>query len=91
MKMVRLSLQKLLDKNTIMKIILNKYLYVALFTCINVLAFADTPPIPGGGGTGSSGTGSPASPIDMYIYVLGIIAIGCAIYFAKKYTKQLSK
>ncbi|WP_137905290.1 signal peptidase [Chryseobacterium sp. 2VB] len=43
------------------------------------------PAIPIGGGTGGNGTGSPASPIDMYVYVLGIVAIGFIVYFTKKY------
>ena len=37
----------------------------------------------GGGGTGPVGPGAPASPIDMYIYALGIVAILFIIYFTK--------
>lgn len=91
MKLVRLSLQKLSDKNTIMKIILNKYLYVVLFTCLNVLAFAGAPPIPGGGSTGAGGTGAQASPIDMYVIILATVAIVFAVFFAKRYATQQAK
>lgn len=71
----------------------NKYKYFILFTLLNVFSFAQPPtiPVPGGGGTGGSGTGAAASPIDMYIYVLAIIAVGFAVYFSKKYAKQLTK
>ncbi len=69
---------------------ITKFRYTVLFTLLNVLAFAQ-PPIPGGGGAGASGTGAAASPIDMYVYFLAAIAILFTAYFAKKYTKQLSK
>jgi hypothetical protein len=59
-------------------------LVLAFFLFAVSLANA-APPIPGGGGNGGNGTGSPASPIDMYIYVLGIVAIGFIVYFTKKY------
>ncbi|PWN63084.1 signal peptidase [Chryseobacterium phosphatilyticum] len=43
------------------------------------------PPVPGGGGSGGHGTGEPASPIDMYVYVLSIIAVAFIVFFTKKY------
>lgn len=36
-------------------------------------------------GAGGTGPGAPSSPIDMYVYVLGIAAILMITYFAKKY------
>ncbi|MEF9479572.1 signal peptidase [Chryseobacterium sp. 1B4] len=61
-------------------------LVLAFFLIVVSLVNAETPPqpaIPTGGGTGGNGTGSPASPIDMYVYVLGIVAIGLIVYFTK--------
>ncbi|UMQ40036.1 signal peptidase [Chryseobacterium sp. Y16C] len=49
-----------------------------------------TPPTARPGGTGGD-TGTPgaqASPIDMYVYVLAIVAILTIVYFAKKYKSQ---
>ncbi|WP_370898551.1 signal peptidase [Chryseobacterium gossypii] len=49
------------------------------------------PPNPGGGSTGGHGTGGQASPIDMYVYVLGIIAVMFIVFFTKKYSgKKIS-
>ncbi|NIF07552.1 signal peptidase [Chryseobacterium sp. Tr-659] len=56
----------------------------ALFFFAVFLANA-APPIPGGGGNGGNGTGAQASPIDLYVYVLAIVAIGFIVYFTKKY------
>ena len=67
---------------TINKLVLVFFLFVVS------LAYADTmpqPSVPGGGGGGGNGTGELASPIDMYVYVLGIVAIGFIVYFTKKY------
>jgi hypothetical protein len=44
------------------------------------------PPNPGGGGNGGNGTGAPSSPIDMYVYALGIIAVMFIAFFTKKYS-----
>jgi hypothetical protein len=48
------------------------------------------PPQPPTGGTGGSGTGSPAlaSPVDMYVYALGIVAVMFIVFFTKKYTSK---
>jgi hypothetical protein len=56
-----------------------------LFAVILVNA---APPVPGGGSTGGSGTGEQASPIDMYVYVLSIIAVIFIVFFTKKYKSQ---
>lgn len=70
-----------------MKNINNKLLSTFfLFAIILVSAQDDAPPNPGGGGLGGSGTGGPASPIDMYVYVLGIIAVLFIAFFTKKYS-----
>ncbi|WP_374458761.1 signal peptidase [Chryseobacterium taeanense] len=37
---------------------------------------------------GVVGPGTPSSPIDMYIYILGIVAIMLIIFFSKKYTPK---
>ncbi|MBP1165902.1 MULTISPECIES: signal peptidase [unclassified Chryseobacterium] len=61
-------------------------LVLAIFLCVVSLANAGPPsPPPSGGGGGGNGSGSLASPIDMYVYVLGIVAIGFIVYFTKKY------
>ncbi|WP_029297485.1 hypothetical protein [Chryseobacterium hispalense] len=48
------------------------------------------PPNPGDGGTGGSGSGGTvvSSPIDMYVYALGTIAVLFIIFFTKKYTAK---
>lgn len=57
---------------------------VTLLFVFATLVINAQPPNPGGG-TGPVGPGAPASPIDMYVYVLGIVAIGFIVYFTKKY------
>ncbi|MCY1660101.1 signal peptidase [Chryseobacterium sp. SL1] len=51
---------------------------------------AQAPPNPGDGGTGGSGSGGTvvSSPIDMYVYALGIIAVLFIAFFTKKYTAK---
>ncbi|WP_312392351.1 signal peptidase [Chryseobacterium sp.] len=64
----------------------------ALFLFIATLGYAsDLPamPAPGGDdGDGTVGPGAPASPIDMYIIGLVIVAIMLTVFFAKKYKTQ---
>lgn len=63
----------------------NKILYlIVFFFCL--FFKAEEPPAPGG--QGGDGYGSQASPIDMYVYVLGIVAILIIAYFARKYKTQ---
>ena len=45
----------------------------------------EPPGAPGGGGTGP---GAPASPIDMYVYILAIAAILFIVLYAKKMNKK---
>jgi len=68
-----------------MKTTVNKLVYAFFF--LSVLLINAQPPDPGGGG-GGTGPGNPASPIDMYVYVLGAIALLFVVFFAKKYKIQ---
>ncbi|KMQ63436.1 signal peptidase [Chryseobacterium sp. BLS98] len=65
-------------------------LVLALFFFGTLLVKADDeiPPAPGGGGTGGVGPGGVASPIDMYVYLLSIVAVVFIIYFAKNLKSQ---
>lgn len=67
---------------TINKLVLALFLFAAL---VVRAADPDDMPVPGGDGTGTVGPGKPASPIDMYIYVLSIVAILFIVYYTKKY------
>nr|WP_315032736.1 signal peptidase [uncultured Chryseobacterium sp.] len=58
---------------------------VSAFFLFAVFLIQAAPPVPGGGGTGGHGTGEPASPIDMYVYILSAIAIAFIVIFTKKY------
>lgn len=42
-----------------------------------------------GGGPGPVGPGVPSSPIDMYMYILAIIAIAFIYIYAKKTSKKV--
>lgn len=59
-----------------------------LFVFAILFVNAQLPSLPQPGGQGGNGTGSPASPIDMYVYVLVLAAILMIAYFAKKYKTQ---
>ena len=69
---------------------------ILLFTFLTVGAFLSAaeppaPPGPGGGdGGGVVGPGAPASPIDAYVYVLGIVAVLFIAYYTKKASKKLA-
>lgn len=69
-----------MNMKTINKLATVFFLFTVL--CLN----AQGTPNPPGGGTGGSGTGSLASPVDMYVYVLGIAAVIMIAFFTKKYT-----
>lgn len=90
MKKVKNLLQKLSDKNTIMKIIQNKFNYTVVLLLCSLFSLAQLPPDPGGG-TGGVGPGQRASSIDMYAFVLIAVAIIFAVFFAKNYIKKLAK
>ncbi len=64
-----------------------------LFAFLTVSAFLSaqsSPPAPPGGGGGGVGPGAPASPIDMYVYVLGLVAVLLIAYYTKKVQKKLA-
>lgn len=75
-------------KNNISKLFLTFSLLTTSFI------YAIPAPVPdgpgsGNGGTGGTGTGGPANPIDMYVYVLAIIAFILIAFYSKKFkTKQ---
>lgn len=52
-----------------------------------LIAKDETPPDPGGG-TGSGGTGTPASPIDAELWILIAVGIIFITMFALKYRKR---
>lgn len=68
---------------TINKLVSSFFLFAVLWVSAQT-----PPPNPGSGGVGGSGTGSLASPVDMYVYILGIIAIMFIAFFTKKYTSK---
>lgn len=72
-----------------MNIINNKIRYTLVLLFMSIAAIAQ-PPDPGGG-VGGVGPGQRASSIDMYAYVLILIAVVFAIYYAKNYVKKLAK
>ena len=60
---------------------------VTLLFVFATLIMNAQPPDPGGGG-GGVGPGAPASPIDMYVYVLGVVAVMFIVFFTKRYKDQ---
>lgn len=68
---------------------INKLLFAFfLFATLLVRADIDDMPVPGGGGTGGHGTGgAPSVPIDMYVYLLSVVAIAFIVFYTKKYKK----
>jgi len=70
-------------KNNISKLLSTLFIFAVLF--VKAIPSA---PVPPGGSTGGSGTGEQASPIDMYVYVLSIIAVMFIVFFTKKYKSQ---
>ena len=67
-----------------------KYLYTLLLTVfVNIISFAQfegegDPQLPP-----PEGIGAPASPIDMYLYLLAIVAFGFMWYYHAKTRKTL--
>ncbi len=64
-----------------------------LFTFLIIGAFLraeEGPPSPPPGGGGGTGPGTPASPIDMYIYALLVVGFILIVYFAKKKQKNIA-
>lgn len=70
-----------------MNVIMKKLLFIVLCV-VNILCIAQKePPAPPSTAKDVVGPGTPASPIDMYIYLLIVIAVVMIAVFAKK-TKQ---
>lgn len=72
---------------------INKFIIPLILFFLSVFVYAQPPGTgttpPGAPGIpGTVGPGKQASPIDMYVYVLGIVAILIIAYFAKKYKTQ---
>lgn len=67
-------------------------LVLVLFLFVVSLAYADVPDLPAPttakDGIGGGGPGAVASPIDMYVYALSVIAIVFIVFFTKKYKIQ---
>ena len=69
-------------------------LFLAAFILIMGVLVNAQPPCPtcppGGGGGGGGGTtpGAPASPIDMYVYILAFAAILFIVIYVKKMQKK---
>lgn len=59
---------------------------------LSIYLKAENPPepqnAPGDGGAGGDGFGTVASPIDMYVYVLAIIAVFMIFFYVKKYYRN---
>ncbi|MBS1549064.1 MAG: signal peptidase [Bacteroidetes bacterium] len=66
-----------------MKNISNK-LILSLLAVVFCVDFYKAPPPPPGGGGGPTTPGAPSSPIDMYLLVLGIIALTLVFLYSKK-------
>lgn len=72
---------------------MKKIFYKLIVSLVLVLLYTDSlladtpaPPPPGGGG-GGTGPEAPASPIDMYVYVLFVVATLFLAYAAKQQRK----
>jgi hypothetical protein len=61
---------------------------VTLLFVFATLIMNAQPPDPGGGGGGTGPGAPPASPIDMYVYALGMVAVMFIVFFTKRYKDQ---
>lgn len=68
----------------------NKFIYIIVLLFSLVLKAGEEPCPPGVdcNGVGGNGYGKAASPIDMYVYVLAIVAFLIIAFVAKKYKTQ---
>ena len=68
---------------------INKLIYIlAVFTNLLLGAQLVPQPVDPTTGGGVTGTGSQSIPVDMYVYVLAVVAIMLVVFFAKKYKSQ---
>ena len=70
--------------------IFNKVILFLFFVSYSAI-FAENPPtLPAPGDGGDTGTpGAPTSPIDMYLYLLVIVAVGFMVYYHHKTRKSI--
>ncbi|WP_124641495.1 MULTISPECIES: signal peptidase [Amniculibacterium] len=66
-----------------MKKIFNK-LFLSLLAIVFCVDFYKAPPPPPSGGGGPTTPGAPASPIDMYLLILGFVAFVLILVFTKR-------
>jgi len=71
-----------------MKTINKLVLALFFFGTLLVKAADEIPPAPEDGGTGGVGPGGVASPIDMYVYALSVVAIALILFYTKKLKSQ---
>lgn len=82
-------------RNNFLSVVIDRSLLMVFTVVLGVLAYAQRsapppPPVPGSGGVGGVGPGQiPNTGIDMYVMVLGIIAVTLLFAYAKKYRKQV--
>lgn len=70
--------------------LINKTLLFAFLIIGAFLRAQQGPPSPPpGGGGGGTGPGVPASPIDMYVYILAVIGFIFIIYFSRKQQRNI--
>ncbi|KQT20677.1 hypothetical protein ASG22_17025 [Chryseobacterium sp. Leaf405] len=70
---------------------LNKLISTFFLFAILMVSAQSRPAVPAPGeetSRGIVGPGAPASPIDMYILALGIIAVMLIVFFTKKYANK---
>lgn len=73
-----------------MKNSIKLFLLVLLANTSSIVSAAPVPPPPPPGpGTSTGSQGAPASPIDMYLYQLAIVAFGFMWYYHSKTRKTL--
>lgn len=64
------------------------FLFLVIGTLFRAEEIPEAPAPPGGGG-GGVGPGAISSPIDMYVYILAVVAILFMVYFARKNQKKI--
>ncbi|KQS93708.1 hypothetical protein [Chryseobacterium sp. Leaf394] len=69
---------------------INKVLSVLFLMAISLVYGQEglPEPVDPGGGQGTGGTGAQSIPVDMYVYVLAVVAVMLLVFFAKKYKSQ---
>jgi len=70
--------------------LLHKILFFTFLLFGIILKAQEAPPLPPPGEGRGVGPGSPASPIDMYVYILALVAIVFIVYFSRKVEKKIA-